>query len=138
MSDSEKQKNQFIKLRGKGISYQEISEQIHIPERKLINWGKELHMEINNANALELEALQDEFYLLKERRIKLFGEKLKIISEELENRDLGKIQTEKLFDLFFKMYKLLEKEAVEVKYYSEDEIKDNNEMASLTSMKGLK
>ncbi len=66
------------------------------------------------ANAQELEALQDEFFMLKERRIKLFGEKLKNISEKLENRDLSDIQTDKLFELFFKMYRLLEKEAVEV------------------------
>ena len=69
-----------------------------------------------------MEALQDKYYMLKERKIKLFGEKLKAISEELDNRDYSDVKTEKLFDLFFKMYKLLEKEAEEVKPISEEEI----------------
>lgn len=110
------------------MNYNEISELLKVSERELINWGKDLSYEISNAHALELEALQDEFYLLKERRIKLFGQKLKGISEELETRDLSDIKTEKLFDLFFKMYKLLEKEAVEVKYISEEEIKEKIEL----------
>ena len=137
MADSKKQK-QFIEMRAKGISYQKIANEIGVPNSTLINWGKKFSMEISNAHALELEVLQDEFYLLKERRIKLFGEKLKTISEEIEKRDLSDINTEKLFDLFFKMYKLLEKEAVEAKYFSDDEIKDSNEVANLTSPKGLK
>lgn len=117
-------KKQFIHMRATGMSYQKISDEIDVSKRTLINWGKELSYEISNAHALELETLQDEFYMLKERRIKLFGEKLKAISEELENRDLSDIQTEKLFDLFFKMYKLLEKEAVDVEFISDEEIKD--------------
>ena len=123
MADSKKQK-QFIEMRAKGISYQKIANEIGVPNNTLINWGKEFSMEIANAHALELEALQDEYYMLKERRIKLFGDKLKAISEELENRDLSDIQTDKLFDLFFKMYRLLEKEAVEVQYLTDEEIKE--------------
>ena len=137
MADLKKQKR-FIDLRATGMSYEKISAEIGVSKRTLINWGKKLSLEIADAHAVELEALQDEFYMLKERRIKLFGEKLKTISEEIEKRDLSDINTEKLFDLFFKMYKLLEKEAVEAKYFSDDEIKDSNEVANLTSPKGLK
>ena len=136
MEDSET-KQRFIELRAKGMSYQKISEEIGVCKRTLINWSKELSSEIANAYAAELEALQDEFYMLKERRIKLFGEKLKAISEEIDNRDLSDIPTEKLFDLFFKMYRVLEREAVDVKFFGDDEIKDREDMASLTSMKGL-
>ena len=125
MADLEKQK-QFIQLRATGKSYQKISEELGVSKNTLIKWGKELVFEIINAHALELEALQDEYYMLKERRIKLFGDKLKAISEELENWDLSDIQTDKLFDLFFKMYRLLEKEAVEVKFFSDEEIEDAN------------
>lgn len=133
MQDLEKQKR-FIQLRATGMSYQKISEEIGVSKRTLINWGKELNFEISNAHALELEALQDEFYMLKERRIKLFGEKLKTISEELENRDLSDVQTEKLFDLFFKMYRLLEKEAVDVEFISDEEIKERNFNAELVTL----
>lgn len=113
---------EFIRLRAKGKSFKEISEKLGVSKRTLINCSKDLHYEIANARALELEALQDEFYMLKERRIQLFGEKLKKISEELESRELSEVSTEKLFDLFFKMYGLLEKEAVDLDYMSDDEI----------------
>ena len=73
--------------------------------------------------------------MLKERRIKLFGEKLKAISEELENRDLSEVQTEKLFDLFFKMYRLLEKEAVDVEFISDEEIKDKKAWSKAMNFK---
>lgn len=122
------QKEEFIKLRAKGMSYQKIADEIGVSKRTLINWGDELHYEIANAHALELEALQDEYYMLKERRIKLFGEKLKSISEELETRDLDDVPTEKLFDLFFKMYRLLEKEAVNVNYISDEERKERESL----------
>lgn len=124
MEDLETQKK-FIKLRAKGMSYQKISAEIGVHEGTLINWAEELRMEIKNARALELEALQDKYYLLKERRIKLFGEKLKALSEELDNRDYSDVKTEKLFDLFFKIYKLLEKEAEEVEYTSDKKIEEN-------------
>ena len=136
MAISEAQKK-FIKLRAKGVNYREISEVLKVSELEIINWNKDLSMEISNAHALELEALQDEFYMLKERRIKLFGEKLKAISEELKTRDLSDIQTEKLYDLFFKMYRLLEKEAVETNYLSDKEIEDKKARAKSMTFKPL-
>ena len=136
MPDLKKQKR-FIELRATGMSYQKISEELNVSKRTLINWGKDLSYEISNAHALELEALQDEYYMLKERRIKLFGEKLKAISEEIENRDLSDIQTEKLFDLFFKMYGLLEKEAVETEYLSDIEIKEKRAWSNAMKLSPL-
>lgn len=115
-------KEDLIELRATGMSYQKIADEIGVSKRTLINWGKKLNYEIANARAVELEALQDEYFMLKERRIKLFGEKLKAISEEIESRDLSDIKTEKLFDLFFRMYTLLEKEAVNVTFKSDEEI----------------
>ncbi len=53
------------------------------------------------------------FILLKEKRIELFGERLKAIKGELDKRTLTEIPTEKLFDLFFKCQRTLEREAVE-------------------------
>jgi len=126
MKESETQKK-FIMLRSKGMSYQKISAEIGVPEGTLINWGKELDLEISNARSLKLEALQDKYYLLKERRIKLFGKKLKVMSEELDNRDYSDVKTEKLYDLLFKMNKLLEKETEKVKYFSDEEIADRKD-----------
>lgn len=101
-------------------------------KRTLINWSKKLNYEIANARAVELELLQDEYYMLNERRIKLFGEKLKAISKEIISRDLNDVSTEKLFELFFMMYNLLEKEAVDVEYKSDEEIGDSKKLEALS------
>lgn len=68
---------------------------------------------ISNLRTVELEALQEKYYLLKEKRIELFGDKLKAVKKELYMGDLKDISTEKLFDLLIKYHSVLEREAVE-------------------------
>jgi hypothetical protein len=48
---------------------------------------------------MELEALQEEYFMLKEGRIKLLGGQLKTIQEEIRCRDLSKVSTERLMEL---------------------------------------
>ncbi|MCH7915311.1 MAG: hypothetical protein IH856_20140 [Deltaproteobacteria bacterium] len=106
-------KSRFVELRAKGWSYDRIAKDLKTSKQTLINWSRELSLEISNLRAMELEVLQEKYYLLKEKRIQLFGEKLKALKEELEKRDLKEVPTEKLFDLFFKCQGILEREAVE-------------------------
>ena len=51
---------------------------------------------------MELEALQEEFFLLKEGRIRLLGEQLQRLRQELANRDLSSVPTDKLMELLLK------------------------------------
>ncbi len=84
----EEQKSRFIHLRAKGYSFARIAKELGVAKSTLSNWNQELEEEIARTRALELEALQEEYYLLKEGRIKLLGEQLKAIQEEIANRDL--------------------------------------------------
>jgi hypothetical protein len=59
-----------------------------------------------------LEALQEEFFLLKEGRIRLLGEQLKAIQTEIGKRDLSKIKTEKLLELQLRYFEELKGEYV--------------------------
>jgi transposase len=95
----EEQKSRFILLRAKGLSYAKIAKDLKVSTSTLTNWNQELLEEIAQAKSMELEALQEEYFMLKEGRIKLLGGQLKTIQEEISGRDLSKVSTERLMDL---------------------------------------
>jgi len=105
-------KEKFIELRAKGLSFDKISRELRTSKTDFINWSKELQEEIANLKAVELEALQEKYYLAKEKRIELFGEGLKAIKKELEKRDLKDIPTGKLIELLLKYHRILKEESV--------------------------
>lgn len=115
------QKLRFVELRASGHSYAAIAKDLHVSKATLANWNKELETEIASAKAIELEALLEEFYLLKEGRIRLLGGLLQRLREELESRDLSDISTDKLVDLTLRTYGELEAERVEVRPLSDVE-----------------
>ena len=79
----EEQKAKFIHLRAKGYSFAKIAKELGVSKSTLSNWSQELEEQIARAKAMELEALQEEYYILKEGRIKLLGEQLRAIQKEL-------------------------------------------------------
>lgn len=95
----EDRKSRFILLRVKGNSYARIAGELGVSKGTLISWNAELEAEVAQARSVELEALQEEYYLLKEGRIRLLGEQIKAIQAEIGKRDLSKIKTEKLMEL---------------------------------------
>lgn len=111
----EQKKSQFVQLRAKGLSYAKIAKQLKVAKSTLSNWSQELQEEIAQAKAMELEALQEEYFLLKEGRIKLLGEQLKAIQEEISNRDLSKVSTDRLMELQLKYFGEIKAEYVETR-----------------------
>ena len=95
----EEQKSRFIHLRAKGNSYARIAKELGVSKGTLVNWNTELEAEITQARSVELEALQEEYFLLKEGRIRLLGEQLKALQAEIGKRDLSKVKTDKLLEL---------------------------------------
>jgi transposase len=73
----EEQKHKFVVLRAKGYSYARIARELGVSKGMLTAWNAELEAEIAKTRMVELEALQEEFFLLKEGRIRLVGEQLK-------------------------------------------------------------
>ena len=63
--------------------------------------------------AIELEALHEEYFLLKEGRIRLLGEQLRAIREEVRSRDLSDVDTVKLHDLMLRYFDELKGEYTE-------------------------
>jgi len=108
----EEQKSKFILLRAHGKSYARIAEELGVSKGTLVNWNVELEAEIAQARSVELEALQEEFFLLKEGRIRLLGEQLKTIQTEIGKRDLSKVKAEKLLELQLRYFSELKGEYV--------------------------
>ncbi len=115
-------KERFIELRAKGFSFERIAKELKVSKQTLINWSKELKIEVANLKAIELEALQEKYYLTKQKRIELFGEKLQAIKDELEKRDLSDIPTKRLFELLEKYSKNLQEERHFVSFQQESEL----------------
>jgi hypothetical protein len=82
-------KADFVQLRAKGLPYVRIAERLGVAKSTLANWNAELEAQIASARAMELEALQEEFFLLKEGRIRLLGEQLQRLRQQLASRDLS-------------------------------------------------
>lgn len=111
--ENHKTKEQFIQLRAQGVSYSNISKEIGKSKQTLIDWGKELEEEIRNLKAIELEAIYEKYFLLKEARLQSFGIITQRIKKEIESRDFSEVPTEKLLDIFLKYNSVIKQETTE-------------------------
>jgi hypothetical protein len=109
----EEQKHRFVVMRAKGYSYARIGRELGVSKGTLTAWNAEMEAEVARTRAMELEALQEEFFLLKEGRIRLIGGQLKAIQAEIGRRDLSKVNTDKLLELQLRYFEQLKGEYVE-------------------------
>jgi len=124
-------KEKFIDLRAQGLSYSRISERLRVSKQTLINWGSDFASEISNLQACRLEELQKKYLIAAEKRIRLFGQKLQMISEELDKCDLSDIPTLRLFFLLAKYARLLKDEAAKPRFMSDSEIEQERNLTKL-------
>lgn len=119
------QKERFIELRAKEVPYEQISQEIGVSKPTLLKWGKELEMEINNHRAVELEYLQDKHCVSKRKRLEFYGKQLDSLYEELQQRDLSDISTEKLYDMVMKTVANLKQEETSIRFKEESTLDDS-------------
>lgn len=143
--EATEQKEKFIELRAKGYSFDKIAKELGRAKQTLIDWSKELEEEIANLKALELEALYEKYYLLKETRLQTFGELLDKIKQEIDKRKLSDVTTEKLLELYLKYQAQIKEEIVEPVFKSSEEVQDEKtdrellgELTTIRSSRKLK
>ena len=117
-------KQRFIELRAQGMSFDKIAQELGKAKQTLIDWSKELQEEIANYKALELEALYESYYLLKETRLKQFGGIVNKLTEELQKRNLSDVPTDKLLDLYLKYSDKAKEEIIEPRFKTSEEIRE--------------
>ena len=117
-------KHEFVELRAKGWSYTRISKRLKVSKSTLSSWRAELEEEIASLRAMELESLQERYWMAKEGKIKLLGDQLKAIQKELKDRDkaLADVPTDKLLEIQLKYYLALQEEYTEPRPLSSEEI----------------
>ena len=120
-------KERFIELRAKGYSFEKIAKELGKAKQTLIDWSKELQDEIANVKALELEALYEKYFLLKESKITNYGTILSKITTELKQRDFSKVNTGQLLELYLLYFEKLSQEVIEPVFKSSQEIKEDKE-----------
>lgn len=120
-----KDKEKFVELRAQGLSFDKIAKELKVAKQTLINWSKELELEITNLKALELEALYEKYYLSKQHRVTTFGDLLSKLREEISKRDLSEIPIDKLLTIYLNYDKQLKEEIVEPSFKSSEEIEDS-------------
>lgn len=108
-------KAQFIQLRATGLSFRKIAKKLQVSKSTLANWNEDLAEEIAIHRAIEMEALQEEYWLHKEGRIRLLGGIVQRLQKEAKARSLEDISTETLFLLLFKFQEKLQAEAVDLR-----------------------
>jgi intein-encoded DNA endonuclease-like protein len=118
MKDNET-RQKFIELRAKGVSFSKIAKELKIAKSTLITWSKEHLMEIDNLKAVELESLQEQFFMTKIARIELLGRQVERMKKELENRDFSDVPSDKLLDALNKTLIQLKNDETEITFKGE-------------------
>ena len=126
---------EFIILRAQGWSFDRIAKKLKTAKQTLINWSGTYAVEISHLKALELEALQEQYYLTKEGKIKLLGEAVKTLKTELDKRDLSDVPTATLYELLDRYHELARTEAVDPDFRDERELKaDKSRTGAVTAL----
>ena len=115
-------KAEFVLLRARGLPYARIAGRLGVARSTLASWNAGLEAEVASARAVELEALQAQFLMLKEGRIRLLGGQLRRLRDALAGRDLAEVPTEKVLELLLKYHAALREEFVETRPLSDREL----------------
>jgi hypothetical protein len=98
MYTSEK-RDKFVELRAQGWSLSHIATELDITKRTLVEWNRDLATEVQSLRTLEFELLQEKILASREEELNRLYRLQKDIADELGNRRLKYIDTEKLFRL---------------------------------------
>ena len=104
----------FIELRGKGMSFQKISEEMGVSKPTLIKWNGELLEQVKEAQYMEFENLVEQYGLFRKRRFEIYCKALNSALKEFEERaekgELKEVPTDKLLNLLEQLEKRVEKD----------------------------
>lgn len=103
MEDKTDKQQQFIELRAKDNSFDNIAKKLKVSKGTLTSWSKNFDLEIKNQTSVEMDSLRDKLALTKKHQFESYGEQLSNIREELSKRDLSDIKIEKLIEVEIKL-----------------------------------
>jgi transcriptional regulator with XRE-family HTH domain len=122
--------HKFVQLRAQGLSFDKIAKKLKISKPTLIKWSKKYALEIANLRAERLEALREEYCLSVEAKVRMWGQIVNHIIDQIERRSLRNVTTDKLLDMLIKAQKKLEQSYIEPVFISDDDIEEYRQLNS--------
>lgn len=121
---TEQHKQEFIRLRAKGNSFDSIAKEIEVSKPILIEWNKIYKEQIENIKTEVFEVFIEENKLTLKHRLEVLSIIQKRLSEELQERNLDSISTSRIIDILLKINTMTEEAVPEVNYFTEQDIKE--------------
>jgi len=108
------QQARFIELRGKGMSFQKIAEEMGVSKPTLIKWNGELLEQVKEAQYMEFEGLVEQYGLFRKERFEVYckalNSALKEFQERAEKGELKNVPTDKLLNIVEQLERRLERD----------------------------
>lgn len=104
------QKLKFVELRAKGLSLVKCAKRLKVSKSALAVWEASLESEIASLRAIELEALQEQFWMAKQGKIELLGGIVRKLKEQADKADYTALEPDKLLELLLKYTEALSRE----------------------------
>jgi intein-encoded DNA endonuclease-like protein len=108
-------KEKFIQLRAKGLSFDKIAKQIKISKPTLLKWSEEFKKEINKQINCEVENIFEQYRLLKLHKIETLTILLRNGLDELQKRNLNSLRTKDLLPTISSLQSILKNELEEIR-----------------------
>ncbi len=86
-------KNEFLKLRAQGLSFDRISSRLHVSKPTLLAWNRQQLSRCRSPRALELKAIEE---ILPEQELLRCTTNLRAVEQELASRGFREIPTDQL------------------------------------------
>ena len=103
MENKNEVQQRFIELRAKGNSYDRIASKLEVSKGTLIEWSKQLSVDINNLRSVETDTLLEKYKMAKSHQMEMYGTQLNKVRNEFEKRELSDISTDKLLVMELKL-----------------------------------
>jgi len=126
-------KNRFIELRGQRKSMRAVAEELGIGLQTVVRWERELKEQIENQNAVELEALLERHHLTLQAQIERYAVEIARLDEEIQMRPLTDVSTPKLYDIRIKLHTRVDRILPAFTLRDDDEIADQKALRKLVA-----
>ena len=92
-------RQKFIQFRTQGWSYVRLAAELGVAKTTLVQWSRQLRVELQNQQTLEFDDLQSRLLGNRQGRANLLSERLAAVEGELRKRDLTALSTQSLYSL---------------------------------------